>query len=82
MYFTASVIATTNKIASNNSTIHNTPFRKGVANRLPFATAPALFYHVPPFFTSCNPHCHIERHFGNKKRPRHTLKVRCGLFVC
>ena len=31
MYFTASVIATTNKIASNNSTIHNTPSLKGVA---------------------------------------------------
>ena len=56
MYFTASVIATTNKIASNNSTIHNTPFRKGVTNRLPFATVPVLFYHAPPFFTSWNPH--------------------------
>ena len=40
MYFTASVIATTKRIAKISSAIHITPFLKGVANRLPFATAP------------------------------------------
>ena len=58
MYFTASVTATIKRIARIISTIHITPFRKGVANRLPLeSTAPTRsisrigkFVHYRPVF--------------------------------